>query len=48
MALSIKNPEVEALARELARLKRTTITQAVREALMRELERVKSLGAGGK
>lgn len=37
MALSIKNREVEALARELARLSGKSITQAVRDSLKREL-----------
>ena len=39
MALSIKNPEAERLARELARQTRSTITEAVvgalREAMLR-------------
>ena len=41
MALSIKNPEVEALARELARVSRKPITEVVRDSLKRELERAK-------
>ena len=41
MALSIKNREVEALARELARISRQPITEAVRQSLARELERQK-------
>ncbi|KMO22845.1 type II toxin-antitoxin system VapB family antitoxin [Methylobacterium indicum] len=41
MALFIKDPEVDALAQELAALKRTTKTEAVRQALRGEIERVK-------
>ena len=41
MALSIKNREVEELARELARLSGKPITEAVRDSLKRELERAK-------
>ena len=41
MALSIKNREVEELARELARLTKKPITQAVRDGLRREVERAK-------
>ncbi len=41
MALSIKNREVEALARELARLSGKPITEAVRDGLKREVERAK-------
>lgn len=41
MALSIKNREVEELARELARLTRKPITEAVRDSLKREVERAK-------
>jgi antitoxin VapB len=41
MALSIKNREVEALARELARLTRKPITEAVRDSLKRDVERAK-------
>jgi antitoxin VapB len=39
MALNIKNPETEKLARELARRRRTGITEAVTEALRKEVER---------
>jgi antitoxin VapB len=39
MALNIKNPEAEALARELARRSKQGITQAVIEALREKLER---------
>ena len=39
MALSIKDPEADRLARELARRKGTSITSAVVDALRAELER---------
>ena len=39
MALNIKNPEAEALARELARRSRQSITDAVIVALREKLER---------
>ena len=39
MALSIKNRETEALARELAAITQKPLTQAVHEALKREIER---------
>jgi antitoxin VapB len=39
MALNIKNPETEKLARELARRRGLGITEAVTEALRREIER---------
>ena len=42
MALSIKNPEADELARELARLKRMPITDAVIEELRRGVKREKS------
>lgn len=45
MALSIKNREVEALARELARLTRKPITEAVRDSLKREVERARIVAA---
>jgi len=45
MALSIKNREVEALARELARLSGKPITEAVRDGLKREVERAKVIAA---
>lgn len=41
MALSIKNREVEELARELARITKKPITEAVRVSLKRELDRAK-------
>ena len=39
MALNFKNPETEKLARELARLRRQGITEAVTDVLRREVER---------
>lgn len=39
MPLSIKNTDVERLARELARRRRTTITEAIRQSLEREIAR---------
>lgn len=39
MALSIKNRETEALARELAAITHKPLTQAVHEALEREVKR---------
>ncbi len=41
MALFVKDPEVGALAQELASLKRTTKAEAVRLALRAEIEREK-------
>lgn len=41
MALFVKDPEVDALAQELASLKRTTKAEAVRLALRAEIEREK-------
>ncbi len=43
MALSIKNREVEALARELARLTKKPITEAVRDCLKRDVERARTV-----
>lgn len=37
MALSIRNPDVEELARRYAALKRTTVTEAIGQALNRSL-----------
>lgn len=45
MALSIKNREVEELARELARITKKPITEAVRDSLKREVERAKIIAA---
>lgn len=39
MALNIKNPETEKLARELARRRRQGITEALTDVLRREVER---------
>ncbi|MER9304931.1 type II toxin-antitoxin system VapB family antitoxin [Mesorhizobium sp. M0293] len=39
MALSIKNMEVEKLARELARRRRVSVTEAIRQSLEREVAR---------
>ena len=39
MALNIRDPEVDELATRLAKVKRVTKTQAVKEALSSELER---------
>ena len=39
MALNIKNPETERLARELARRRKQGITEVVTEVLRREVER---------
>ena len=41
MALFIKDPAVDALAQELATLKRTTKTEAVHQALRNEIDREK-------
>jgi antitoxin VapB len=45
MALSIKNREVESLARELARVSGKPITEAVRDSLKRELDRAKVIAS---
>lgn len=39
MGMNIKDPEVHAMARELAARRSTTVTDAVRQALSAELER---------
>ena len=39
MALNIKNPEPERMARDLARRRNQSITEVVTEALRKELER---------
>ncbi len=41
MALHIRDPEVDRLAAELAELRRSTKTEAVKQALQRELAREK-------
>lgn len=43
MGMNIKDPEVHAMARELAARRSTTVTDAVRQALRAELERTPSL-----
>lgn len=43
MALNIKNPEVEQLAEELARLSNTTKTDAIRIALIERRERTAAM-----
>ena len=45
MALSIKNKEVEALAREPARISKKPITEAVRDSLRREVDRAKAIAS---
>jgi len=39
MGISIRDPEVGALARELARLRKTNMTEAIAHALREELKR---------
>jgi len=39
MALNIKDPEAHALARELARLRETSLTEAVKSALREAVQR---------
>jgi len=39
MGISIRDPEVGALARELARLRKTNMTEAIAHALRAELKR---------
>jgi antitoxin VapB len=46
MGLNIKNPEVERLAGEVARLAGETKTEAIRRALMERRERLGYRGAG--
>jgi antitoxin VapB len=40
MALNIKNPDVERLANEIARLTHTTKTEAIRQSLLERRERL--------
>ena len=42
MALNVKNPEVEALAAEVARLARETKTEAIRRALLERKARLQA------
>jgi hypothetical protein len=44
-SLNLKSPEVHALATELARLRKTSVTAAVLEAVRAELEREQRLRA---
>ncbi len=46
MALSIKNMEVEQLARELARRRRVSVTEAIRQSLEREVARERLVPRG--
>lgn len=46
MALNIKNPEVEKLAGEVARMAKETKTEAVRRALSERKERLEARGGG--
>jgi antitoxin VapB len=39
MALSIKNAQVEQMARDLARRRRVSVTEAIRQSLEREVQR---------
>ncbi len=41
MGISIRDPEVGQLARELARLRKTNMTEAIAHALRSELKRVR-------
>lgn len=43
MALNIKDEEIHGMARELAELQHTSLTEAVRSALTRELERMRAM-----
>ncbi len=47
MAFHIRNPETDALARRVARIKRTGLTEAVHEALRNELARVNAQPSKG-
>jgi antitoxin VapB len=46
MALSIKNMEVEQLARELARRRSVSVTEAIRQSLEREVARERLVPRG--
>jgi antitoxin VapB len=46
MALSIKNLEVETLARELARRRKIPVTEAIRQSLAREVARERMIPRG--
>ena len=45
MGMNIKDPEVHAMARQLAARRGTTVTNAVRQALAAELERTPDLNS---
>ena len=45
MGMNIKDPEVHAMARQLAARRGTTVTDAVRQALSAELERSQAADA---
>jgi antitoxin VapB len=45
MGMNIKDPQVHAMARQLAQRRGTTVTDAVRQALAAELERTPDLGS---
>ena len=47
MALNIKNPDVERLAEELARLTGSSKTEAIRQALLERRERVAAFTSSG-
>ena len=46
MGISIKNAEVEAMARELATLRNVSVAEAIRQSLERELAREQLAGKG--
>jgi antitoxin VapB len=48
MALSLKDPETDRLAREVAKLTGESLTEAVKKALAERLERERRKRAGGK
>jgi antitoxin VapB len=47
MALNIKNPDVERLAEEVARLTGSSKTEAIRQALLERRDRVAALAFSG-
>jgi antitoxin VapB len=47
MALNIKNPDVERLAEDVARLTGTSKTEAIRQALLERRDRVAALASSG-
>ena len=48
MGMNIKDPQVHAMARELAARRGTSVTDAVRQALRAELDRSAAVGPGQK